>query len=831
MKKIVFFIDTEMPLSGDQLILLNSASSLANVHEYEVYYINNIHEDDLRTASPYLSILDINKCDYTRLSGAVFFVPINYLFHLLSRIYGQIKECKICLIAYDKTAVKRFFSQNLTNISINSFLALLKKTNSLSFNNRLSYYENSLSYGFFNQNYCPITLNSTQERKFSKKIISNVDINIAYISDKFTSLDQKAIYNLAEKLFLYSQDFKNIKIHIISDSNLIWGVDISKFSSKISLVILGSLSNRDLPNYLINNVDLCVTSHLSAIYCASLGLPTIINILDKNHCSDNKFVYFFDAKDYLYKWNREELLFIGNQTYPINSIISHIYKDGRKILLGNKCYKFFKENCSNDFSTKTIKECINRNKMTYKLCLSNAFIKMQLKVFQKEKEKNKDITFSNLIKKPQDLISKSNLSQRQTKFSIYEKLASFSNAHKFIKNYNSYSRKIKILRNKYANEGKIKIAFLVIFNSIFPTKPLFEAMLEDSTFDPYIIVIPNVSRSLKYQVDTFNEAFLSFSNQFPGRVLAGYDIINDIYLELFSNFNIVFFANPYKHLAHPFHHIEYFLEKPVLTIYANYGFAALKFWDEVIATDFYNYLWIACVETNSNYEYLKTKQKIKGRNALVTGYIKADDFETITPSLQRRKTILICPHHTVWGWNTLNISNFLKYSDFFIELPKIFPEIDFIFRPHPLLFDNLKAHNIWSQQEIASYIESLLSSSNITYDRSGDYFHQFLDSDAMIHDCGSFIGEYLYTKNPCCYMMKSKEDTYKGLVPLGQKCMDNHYHAFSESEIKDFISNVIINGIDPLKEERLKFVNETLLVNYPHSSKFLIDHIKRKILP
>lgn len=399
----------------------------------------------------------------------------------------------------------------------------------------------------------------------------------------------------------------------------------------------------------------------------------------------------------------------------------------------------------------------------------------------------------------------------------------------FLKVQRSYKRKVRAIRKKYREEGKIKVGFIVLFKSVFPTRPVFEKMMSDPCFDPYIIVAPNVSRTMRYQRNLFMDTYTSLRESYGDRVIAGYDVEQNRYLELKDEYSILFFCNPYKHLVHPYHEIEYFLKKNTLPIYASYGFAALAFWNEVIATDFYSYLWKACIETPANLKHLKKQSVIKGKNGIVTGYIKADGLADVIPSERERKRILICPHHTVWGWKTLNISNFLTYAELFVKLPEIFPDIDFVFRPHPLLFDNLKAHKIWTQRQIDDYMKRLLSHQNMVYDNSGDYYRQFVDSDAMIHDCGSFIGEYLYTEKPCCYMIKSKEETYNGLVPLGKMCMDQHYHAEKEQDIIDFINNVVIEGNDTLKEQRVEFVRNELKANYPHAAETLINAIKKEI--
>ena len=402
----------------------------------------------------------------------------------------------------------------------------------------------------------------------------------------------------------------------------------------------------------------------------------------------------------------------------------------------------------------------------------------------------------------------------------------FKGNSKFFKNQRRYRSAIRTLRKQHLNSNKIKVAFLVVFDSVFPAKPIFEKMLDDAVFEPVIIVVPNVSKTMKYQIYTLEETFTGLSSLYPGKVIKAYDYDTDTYLDLKDEYQIMFFANPYVSLVHKLHHVEYFLDKNVLPIYVSYGFAALKFWDEVIATDFYNYMWMCTLETKSNLKHLKSVERLKGKNGLVTGYIKVDKLALMQPYHSERKRILICPHHTVWGWKNLNIGNFLKYSELFVRLPGLFPEIDFIFRPHPLLIANLKDHKVWTEEQINQYFDRLLSNENMTYDTSGDYFQQFVDSDAMIHDCGSFIGEYLYTEKPCCYMMKSKEETYKGLVPLGQQCMNQYYHAFEEKDIIDFIQNVVIDGNDTLKSQRVDFVRNELKVNYPNASDVVINKIK-----
>ena len=115
--------------------------------------------------------------------------------------------------------------------------------------------------------------------------------------------------------------------------------------------------------------------------------------------------------------------------------------------------------------------------------------------------------------------------------------------------------------------------------------------------------------------------------------------------------------------------------------------------------------------------------------------------------------------------------------------------------------------------ENISELSHMTAVPNMVYDTSGDYFELFANSDAMIHDCSSFIGEYLFTGKPCCYMLKSMKDIKKVMNPMGVKCMENYYKAFDRKDILKFIDDVVVAGQDPMKEARERFCQEELKFN------------------
>lgn len=402
-------------------------------------------------------------------------------------------------------------------------------------------------------------------------------------------------------------------------------------------------------------------------------------------------------------------------------------------------------------------------------------------------------------------------------------------------NYKRYQSKVKQIRRSHSVSGlPIRVAFLVVFSSVFPARKLFELMLNDSNFDPKIIVVPSVDLQKSKMLNLLDDSFIELSKLYPTRVVLGYDVTNNKFLELGDEYQIVVLANPYSHLVHKFHDLRYFLKRNVLTIYAQYGFSCFRFSLSLISSFFYSNVWTVCLENPTLQELVRKYALLHGKNALLTGYIKMDSFvceESICRhiAMTERKRVIIAMHHTVYSNEFLKIGNFLELSDFILELPKKFPNVDFILRPHPLLFINIVRHQLWTQSQVDAYVHKL-QDVGIQLDSSADYFDIFASSDAMIHDCGSFIAEYLYTGKPCCFITKQRQDLIAKLLPFGQECISNYYLASTQEEIKQFILNVVINGNDDMKQQRTYFVKNKLMYNYPNASSKLLSYIKRELL-
>ncbi len=332
-----------------------------------------------------------------------------------------------------------------------------------------------------------------------------------------------------------------------------------------------------------------------------------------------------------------------------------------------------------------------------------------------------------------------------------------------------------------------------------------------------------------YQVD---KGYKTLSKDYGDLVHKCYDENTKEFIDFSDDMDILATSQPYETMSDEIYSIRYAASKQILVLFTPYAMGCAS-WNrnEIVPTFVLNLCWKIFVDTQFGLNEYNSITINRGANAILSGYIKMDSIANIKHKLRERKKIIIAPHHTLNAkYNpVLQLSNFLRYADFFLEIFEKYPQIDFVFRPHPLLVIALAKDEYWGQEKLDNYLAKLKTFNNVEYQEGGEYFETFINSDGILHDCGSFIGEYLYTDNPCCYMLKDSATNDRNLATLGSECLKHYYHAFSESDIIDFIEKIIIAGQDTKKEERIKFAKEIVRVNFPSVADKILEIIKSEL--
>ena len=383
------------------------------------------------------------------------------------------------------------------------------------------------------------------------------------------------------------------------------------------------------------------------------------------------------------------------------------------------------------------------------------------------------------------------------------------------------------IRSVAMSGSVVNIAFVVITPSMFPGRPLLKALANNQRFRVNVIVIPDLRYGLENARKIQHEAVEAVAKLGYSPTVAPIDLQDDdVDLRLLAD--VLFLPMPYD-VSHEKYNLKNIINLGILPAMINYGFFRSIYDREfLIARPMYSFYWKVYVETEYNLREFKNHSLISGCNTVLVGYCKMDEYQEGGAKDGKRKTVLIAPHHSVEGsYNEiLGLSNFLKYAEFFSRLPDSYPQLDFIFRPHPSLFLQLSDENYWGKLKVAAYIKNLKSKTNLVYSDTAEYFDDFSSSDAMIQDCGSYLVEYLYTFKPQCYMLKSPEDIGAKFVELGQKCLGHNYISYNEDQIINFIENNIIAGYDPKKNGREIFAKEEVMINHPNVAGAIVLHLE-----
>ena len=394
--------------------------------------------------------------------------------------------------------------------------------------------------------------------------------------------------------------------------------------------------------------------------------------------------------------------------------------------------------------------------------------------------------------------------------------------YKLITVRKSHKKALKRIQDK----ERLNCVFFALFEEVWKYDDVYKLMKKDELhFNPIILVCPMISYGYESMVKKMDKCY-SFFKEKGYNVIRAYNTETDSYVDVRKELepDIIFYTNPYKSLIDNRYFINNFQD--VLTVYVPYFINSNKDYAMACNCELHNQVWRRYSETEYHKELSVKYADNKGRNVVNSGYPGIEPFLLNKPYVKThsKKLIIWAPHHTIEPIGIIYYSCFLKYYEFMLEMANKYAEqVFFVFKPHPLLRDKLNKK--WGKEKTDNYYKEWVIRENTSLNES-DYVELFIESDAMIHDSASFIAEYLYLNKPVMRTMNG-EDLETMYNSFGLQCINNHYHAYKEEDIEDFIISVI-NGEDSMKDQRSAFVRNELL---PHGSpsQNIIDDIRESI--
>ena len=386
-------------------------------------------------------------------------------------------------------------------------------------------------------------------------------------------------------------------------------------------------------------------------------------------------------------------------------------------------------------------------------------------------------------------------------------------------------------RAKLARGDRLKVAFLVCDASMFSGESVYLRMRDDPRFDCFVAVAPRTSRGDELLRATLAKTVATLSAKYGGAVRPLYDPDSGRAEDIDAD--LVFSTVVYEDQSLSRYTTEALSERSLVAI-LYYGYGGLFDSNEKKTSFLPNivFAWRYFVSNEASRAMFAAKNPVLAGNTVVAGYCKMDRLaeeqaKAARREPSRRKKVIVCPHHTIdrSADALLALSTFPANADALLRLPEEFPEVDFVFRPHPLLFVRLASPKWWGEERVAAYCARMKAHPNVEFQQGGDYFATFAESDALIHDCASFLAEYFYTGRPQCFMLEGMKTVDRHFLPFSRRLLDHAYKAFTEADIVAFVRDVVLKGEDPLAEGRARFAAEEVCVNHPNAAGRVVDAV------
>lgn len=403
--------------------------------------------------------------------------------------------------------------------------------------------------------------------------------------------------------------------------------------------------------------------------------------------------------------------------------------------------------------------------------------------------------------------------------------------------YRAYHKRLQDKARSLKSAGVIRVAFLYKYSTDCQALNLLNALLQDKDFRVCIIINPDVAR---WEDTRYEETKAYFVKHYgESLVRDGYDSETQTFRDYTGEFDLMIPDGPYESMSHDYFKISYWADRGVLVLYISYFYMGrCPVSAENMQMEHINKLWLFCVENPFVVELAKENMLLKGKNVMMSGYPKMDSLQAyITQAANdkaranikatgghrsERKRVIISPHHSFYFDF---IGAFMYFYEALVECMEEFCEIDFVFRPHPLLKVCLSKEEHWGVDRTQKYFDRVCSLPNVEYSMAGDYLDEFARSDALIHDCGSFMAEYLYTNKPCAFMYR-KDLNMSQFMPFGLRCLEAHYSMFDKNDIVAFLREVVLDGKDSKQQARHAFATSEVMINYPHATQTIHQYLR-----
>ena len=377
----------------------------------------------------------------------------------------------------------------------------------------------------------------------------------------------------------------------------------------------------------------------------------------------------------------------------------------------------------------------------------------------------------------------------------------------------------------------IRVAFLTRGATSLWFERVFDMMRANERFEPQYVILPFVGHGdeaeVKARTRTYDDLVAIVGEHCVRQTWNGTS-----YDDIIGDFDICLTMNPYDNLTTKPYRISTIATRGIPVVYCRYftdsgtRFTASR---QNRQKEMF-FLWRFYLDNQRVVaEVARHQPLLRVFNRLrAAGIPKTDKLAEAQVCVRARKRVILAPHHSVGENKLFWIGNFPSYREFYLALPKRYPQIDWVWRPHPLLYTRMMEVGLWSSEQRDAFHRQMTSFANVEYQDGGAYYDTFVNSDGLIQDCASFLAEYTYTGKPQCFILRNPQEKTEEFTEYGRDLLSHTYQAYSENDIISFIENVILKGDDPMRDDRERFA-PTIKHNYPHASEAIFEELKHSL--
>ncbi len=387
-------------------------------------------------------------------------------------------------------------------------------------------------------------------------------------------------------------------------------------------------------------------------------------------------------------------------------------------------------------------------------------------------------------------------------------------ARKLNENISAYRKALQEINAEEKND-KIRIVFICQVPANWDgMDSIYRAAKESEEAEAYIVAIPEkiIGKNYELTQEEYGEnRSYEFCRQFEPDTINGYDAETRTFYDLKQlKPDYVFVQRPYD-IHMPEEYRSDTLRTYTRLCFMPYGYSICRWGTKgVYNMEFLTSAFAVFADNTHHAEMITNAFRAFGcldvKRVYDLGYPGFDAFLShINHEPHTGRTVLWLPRWTMD--EAIEASTFFKYKDCLIDYFKD-KDVDFICRPHPLMFRNFISRDLMSEEELQEFRDIFNENEHFLIDEQGDFMDTLSKADLIISDFSGLLVPELFMDVPIIYTGETVH-----FESFTRKLIPGMYMVKNEDELIHNIDELMA-GNDSLSEKRQEITG--LILNGKH---------------